>query len=92
MMMKGRILMYIFVLILSLSGQPTIPGPLPRFDSEKACHAFGDAMVQKLREQRDGQLGAVHGQCVKLRENIEGDLRSDGTPSPQKGYFVLKEK
>jgi hypothetical protein len=63
---------YIFVLITFVSGQPSIPGPLPRFNSEKECHAFGDPLLQKLRERRDAELGAVLGRCVMLRDHVEG--------------------
>ncbi|GLS17985.1 hypothetical protein GCM10007874_10010 [Labrys miyagiensis] len=60
--------MYVFVLITMFSGHAVIPEPLPRFDTEQQCHAFGDPLLEKLRKR----WGAVVGQCVKLRERIEG--------------------
>ena len=63
--------MDVFVLITLLSGHAVIPGPLPRFDTEQQCHAFGDPLVEKLREHTNAELGAVLGQCVKLRDHVE---------------------
>jgi hypothetical protein len=64
--------MYVFVLITLLSGHAVIPVPLPRFDTEQQCHAFGDPLVEKLRERTNAELSAVLGKCVKLRDHIEG--------------------
>ncbi|WP_413990077.1 hypothetical protein ACMDCR_29790 [Labrys okinawensis] len=60
--------MYVFVLITTFTGHVVIPEPLPRFETEQLCHAYGDHLMEKLREDK----GAVVGQCVKLRDHIEG--------------------
>jgi hypothetical protein len=68
--MFGGAAMYVFVLIMTHSGYPTIPGPLPRFETEQQCHAFGDPILEKLREQVDAQLDPM-GRWIAARSLAE---------------------
>lgn len=65
--------MYVLVLLVVLStGQPVFPSPIPKFDTEEACKAWGSDIISKLSQSATESGIQVLGKCVKVRDEFQG--------------------